>query len=120
MKMLTAPIKLSIYDSYGNLIREYSSDEKTEKLPAVRYFDKRWIGKKENLSTEAGMHRFVWDLRYPRPNALRYNYSIAAVWTVGTPVIPLGPLVMPGKYKVVLTVNGNDFQESLILSLTQE
>ena len=63
------------------------------------------------------MHRFVWDLRYPRPKALHYNYSIAAVWAVGTPVLPLGPYVMPGRYKVMLTVNDNNYIRYLDVKL---
>ena len=113
----SGPVKLSIYDMKGNLIRNYSSDDKPENLPANRYFDKRWIKLAQNLSTDAGMHRFLWNLRYPRPEALHYEYSIAAVWTVGTPVEPMGPLVMPGKYKVVLTVNGKDYSQNLNVKL---
>jgi len=107
------PVKLSVYDMKGNLIRSFSSDDKPEDLPANRYFDKRWLGSNPGLSKSAGMHRFLWDLRYPRPKALHYSYSIAAVWTVGTPVLPLGPLVMPGKYKIVLNVNGKDYTKML-------
>lgn len=110
-------VKLSIYDSKGSLVRSYSSDDKQENLPANRYFDKRWVGNTPLLSAEAGMHRFVWDLRYPRPNALRYSYSIAAVWTVGTPINPRGPLVLPGKYKVVLSVNGKEYSREINVKL---
>ncbi|HKJ82179.1 MAG TPA: hypothetical protein VJ954_09155, partial [Ignavibacteriaceae bacterium] len=110
---IQGPVKLAIYDMQGNLIRNYSSDEKPEDLPANRYFDKRWLGTSPVLSKKAGMHRFLWDLRYPRPKALHYSYSIAAVWTVGTPILPLGPLVMPGKYKIVLNVNGKNYTKTL-------
>ncbi len=114
---VNGPVKLSIYDMKENLIRSFSSDDKPENLPANRYFDKRWIGTEPKLSTEGGMHRFTWNLRYPRPKALHYGYSIAAVWTVGTPVVPMGPLVMPGKYKIVLTVDGKDYERTLDVKL---
>jgi photosystem II stability/assembly factor-like uncharacterized protein len=114
---VNSKIKLSIYDFKGNLIRGYSSDEKTEKFPSNVYFDKRWLGEEKEILTGAGMHRFVWDLRYPRPKALIYNYSISAVWTVGTPVLPSGPLVMPGNYKIMLTVNGEDYIQDLEVKL---
>jgi photosystem II stability/assembly factor-like uncharacterized protein len=114
---VTGPVKLSIYDSKGDLIRSYSSDDKPENLPANRYFDKRWIKPAQILSSEKGMHRFLWDLRYPRPEALHYGYSIAAVWTVGTPIEPMGPLVMPGKYKAVLNVNGKDYKSDFEVKL---
>ena len=52
------------------------------------------------------MHRFVWNLRYPRPQAAQYGYSIAAIWGEDTPVVPEGPLVPPGDYRVSLSVDG--------------
>ncbi|HKI78347.1 MAG TPA: hypothetical protein VKA26_07385 [Ignavibacteriaceae bacterium] len=111
------PVKLSVYDMDGNLIRSYSSNDKPEELPANRYFDKRWLGTDPKITNEAGMHRFVWNLRYPRPKALNYGYSIAAVWTLGTPVEPKGPLVMPGKYKLVLTADGKDYTREINIKL---
>ena len=114
---VTGPVKLSIYNSKGDLIRSYSSDDKPENLPANRYFDKRWIKPAQTLSTEKGMHRFLWNLRYPRPEALHYGYSIAAVWTVGTPIVPMGPLVMPGKYTAVLNVNGKNYKKDFEVKL---
>ncbi len=111
------PVKLSIYNMKGDLIRSYSSDDKPENLPANRYFDKRWIKNSQPLSTNAGMHRFLWNLRYARPEALHYGYSIAAVWTVGTPVVPMGPLVMPGIYKVVLNANGKEYTQEVNVKL---
>ena len=43
-----------------------------------------------------GHHRFVWDLRYERPRADRYEYMIAAVFGEDTPLEPRGPLVAAG------------------------
>jgi photosystem II stability/assembly factor-like uncharacterized protein len=114
---LNSPVTLSIYDSNGNLIKQFSSSETEKELPAHRYFQKEWVGKNEQLSNTSGMHRFIWNLRYPRPSALQYHYSIAAVWTDGTPVVPVGPLVMPGLYKVVLNVNGKKYSQPLVLKL---
>ncbi len=114
---ISSPIKLLIYDSNGNLIRNFSSDEKPEELPAKPYFDKKWLGEKSKLSTDEGMHRFVWNLRYPRPRAINYHYSIAAVWSEGTPILPMGLYVMPGKYKIVFKVNGNNYIHYLDVKL---
>src|SRR5207248_4442912 len=61
----------------------------------------------------AGLHRFVWDLHWPRPPAISYGYSIAAVWGEGSPVLPRGPWALPGKYTVVLTANGHDYSAPL-------
>lgn len=114
---INSSIKLSIFDLNGNLIRSYSSEDNTGKLNAYRYFDKRWVGEHKKLFTTAGMHRFIWDLRYTRPKALSYNYTIAAVWDQGTPLVPEGPLVLPGKYKVVLSVNGKDYVQFINILL---
>jgi hypothetical protein len=49
-------------------------------------------------------------MRASRPKAVTYNYDIAAVWGVDTPLDPRGQLVEPGRYTAVLTVNGQSQQ----------
>ena len=65
------------------------------------------------LSAEPGAHRFVWDLRYPRPDAATYKYSISTSRAAGTPVEPRGPMVPPGHYQLSLIVNGQRKDASL-------
>ena len=110
-------VTLIIKDFAGNVIAQFSSQEKVKKLPANRYFEKEWLGKSERLSGKAGMHRFVWNMRYPRPSALEYHYSIAAIWKDGTPVLPQGPLVIPGHYTGILNVNGKKYSKSLTVKM---
>jgi len=110
-------VTLTISDSIGNIVKQFSSDEKVKKLPVHRYFEKGWLAKAKLLYATAGMHRFVWDLRYPRPSALQYRYSIAAVRTDGTPVVPEGPLVLPGHYTVSLKVSGKKYTRPLVIKL---
>ncbi len=50
-------------------------------------------------TAEAGLNRFVWDLRYPPPTKLP-----GAVFWGGEPT---GPRVLPGEYLVRLTVGGD-------------
>ncbi|WP_284343685.1 hypothetical protein [Dyella mobilis] len=107
------PVTLDILDGDGKTVRHFSSADKQEQLPAERYFQKGWLGSPQTLGTAAGMHRFVWNLRYPRPEALLYGYSIAATWDSDTPLTPEGPLVLPGKYQVVLTVDGKSYRAPL-------
>ncbi len=113
------PVVLTIRDSQGNVVNKYSSNEISEKLPAHRYFQKEWVKPERLPSAAAGEHRFVWDLRYHRPMALSYSYSIAAVWDDdgGTPLDPEGPLVLPGKYTVTLTVGGKSYTEPFVVKL---
>jgi len=110
-------VTLTIKDLDGNIIREYSSTDKPDSLNAYRYFDKRWLGIPKTFSGEAGMHRFVWDLRYTRPKALQYNYTIAGLWKEGTPVNPRGPIVLPGTYNIVLTADGREYFQRLTVKM---
>jgi photosystem II stability/assembly factor-like uncharacterized protein len=100
------PVTLEIRDSRGALVRRFSSTDKPEALKADVYFAKAWLLRPAPLSASPGMHRFVWNLRYPRPDAISYDYSIAAVWGRGTPLEPQGPLALPGNYTVTLSANG--------------
>ncbi len=115
------PVTLAIRDSKGNVVRTFSSDEKPEKLPTeFRYFQEGWIQPQKELQASAGVHRFVWDLKYPRPSAIEYDFDIAAVWDEdngGTPMDPEGPLAVPGKYTVTLSVNGKDYTEPFTVKL---
>ncbi|HUA80217.1 MAG TPA: hypothetical protein VL997_07595 [Dyella sp.] len=110
-------VTLDILDGDGKVVRHYSSADEHEHLPADRYFQKGWLGSPEALGTSAGAHRFVWDLRYPRPDALLYGYSIAATWDSDTPLTPEGPLVLPGKYEVVLKVDGHAYRAPLNVAM---
>jgi hypothetical protein len=59
------------------------------------------------------MHRFIWDLHYAPPKAIRAGYSIAAVWGKGAPVLPQGPFVTPGDYNLHLKVDGRTYSSTL-------
>ena len=100
------PVTLTITDAAGALVRRFSSADEPESSSSNRYFEKAWIGELQRLEATPGAHRFVWDLRYPRPQALDFHYSIAAIRTEGTPLEPLGAFVLPGRYTVTLTVDG--------------
>jgi photosystem II stability/assembly factor-like uncharacterized protein len=110
-------IQLEIYDADRTLVRGYSSLAQPHKEPAdVPFIAAYWIRRPAELSREPGMHRFVWDLRYPDPPAVHvqspYNYPIAA--TVGaTPLPPQGPLVLPGNYEVRLKVGEQILRQPL-------
>ena len=100
------PVTLEIHDSLGMLVRRFSSLDQPEKLPSDRYFEAGWVKPAANIQTTPGTHRWVWDLRRPRPRALAYEYSIAAVWGTDTPLDPGGQMIEPGRYTAVLTVDG--------------
>jgi photosystem II stability/assembly factor-like uncharacterized protein len=100
------PVTLEIRDSSGTVVRRFSSADKPADLPADRYFAAEWVKPQPALSATAGAHRWVWDMRRPRPKAVTYNYSIAATWGLDTPLDPRGQFVEPGRYTVVLIADG--------------
>jgi hypothetical protein len=102
------PLTLTIRDASGAVVRTFSSADKPEDLPADRYFAADWVKPQPVLSATAGAHRWVWDLRQPRPKAVTYNYSIAAVWGLDTPLDPRGQFVEPGRYTVTLSADGRE------------
>src|SRR6185436_4944741 len=69
------------------------------------------------LPAGAGHNRFVWNLRTPRPRALEYEFSIAAVSGADTPEVPQGLFVMPGRYEVRLTVDGQTLSQPLTVAM---
>ncbi|MDE2181857.1 MAG: hypothetical protein KGJ78_02420 [Alphaproteobacteria bacterium] len=107
------PVTLDVRDASGALIRHFSSAEPAENPDAERYFEKGWVRPLQVLSAAPGMHRFVWDLRYARPRAVSYSYSIAAVWGRATPITPQGPFILPGDYTATLTTDGRTYTAPL-------
>ena len=111
------PVTLEIYNFTGQLVRRFASDEAPPHAQAFRYFDEEWLRPAEKLLGAPGMHRFVWNLRYARPQAISYDYSIAAVYSEDTPTAVEGPFVLPGIYSVVLTVDGQQYRAPLVVHL---
>jgi photosystem II stability/assembly factor-like uncharacterized protein len=114
----SAVVTLEIVDAAsGKAVRRFSSADKPElvddkKLNVPTY----WIRPARTLSAEPGMHRFVWDLTYPAPDVLTHNYPIAAIYH-DTPRYPLGATVLPGEYRVVLTVGGKSYTQPLTIRM---
>src|SRR6266403_74677 len=109
------PVTLEIVDADNHLVRRYSSTDKPEpleKIAAANPIPMYWVRSRQILSTEAGMHRFVWDMHYPPPDALNREFPISAI-VHDTPQLPLGAWVMPGKYMVRLTVDGKTYMQPL-------
>jgi hypothetical protein len=68
------------------------------------------------LSAGAGFHRFVWDLRFPPPDAPSRDYPISAIFG-DTVREPLGPWVLPGRYTVKLTAGGSTVTQPLTVEM---
>jgi hypothetical protein len=100
----------------GELIRKYSSTDPPETPVEGRNIPDYWIRPSSRLQTTAGLHRFVWDVRYAPPAVGERSYPIAAV-AGNTPVAPQGTFVLPGTYQVRLSVGGQSFRQAVTVRL---
>lgn len=110
-------VTLEIIDSAGVLVRKYSSNDPQRKIDDTQSFPTYWFNPPAPLSKKLGLNRFVWDLRYERPRALRYGYSIAAAYGEDAIMVPEGPLAAPGLFQVQLTVAGRSYTAPLELKM---
>ncbi|TAM57613.1 MAG: hypothetical protein EPN49_14505 [Rhodanobacter sp.] len=98
------PVTLTVLDAQGHTVRSFSSaDKATAPDPAKLAYAPEWVPPPMRLSTAAGMHRFVWDLRYPPPAAVPASSERPAsgVWAP------------PGQYRIELGVNGRHYRQPL-------
>jgi hypothetical protein len=98
-----SPVMLEILDASGRLVRRFRTDDVLDSLPTTLQVPRVWMRPPQSLVARAGMNRFVWDLHGPALAGAEPSYPIAA--TPGrTPAEPRGPWVVPGRYRVRLTV----------------
>jgi hypothetical protein len=101
------PIQLEIFDSEGKLVRRFASDEVLpHRDPRELNYPAIWLKEPQPLSAEAGMHRFVWDLRYPEQGRSRAPRGEST-----------GIIALPGNYIVKLTANGKSSTMPLIVKM---
>jgi photosystem II stability/assembly factor-like uncharacterized protein len=92
----TEAVQLEIFDAAGKSVRRFAStDEMPKTNPDELDIPMYWVHDPEPLSAEAGMHRFVWDLRYAFAGARRRSRRGGG-----------GPIAVPSRYTVKLTVAG--------------
>ena len=113
----SGPVILEIFDDTGKLVRRFFSTDKPSALHEKEMVvPSYWVRPPRVLSTDPGMHRFVWDLHDPPPDSLIHEYPISAIFH-NTPLYPLGATVLPGKYTVKLTVNGTSYTQPLMIKM---
>jgi len=108
---VSGPLTLEILDPAGDVIRKFSSEDKpsavnleTLNIPAY------WVRASEPLSTAAGMHRWIWDLRPaapPRPAGTGGGFGGRGG----------APLVLPGTYIVKLSAGGKSYTQPLLVRM---
>jgi hypothetical protein len=90
-------IKIEILDGAGSVIRRFSSTKIDDLDEPLDPDDKK---PEPQIKVEAGMNRLVWDLRYQSANHVPDYY----LWEYKSGA--KGPLAVPGKYEVRVTVDG--------------
>jgi photosystem II stability/assembly factor-like uncharacterized protein len=88
-------VKVEILDSTGKVIRVYPPKNPPPAEGEENFFARTHANE---IPTDAGINRFVWDLRY-EPAPLIPN---SPLWGGSTD----GPLALPGDYQVRLTIDG--------------
>ncbi len=96
------PVTLDVRDAHGALVRHFSSADPLPSLdPAKLAYAPEWVRMPAHLATAPGMHRFVWNLRYPAQGGEPGRPAGDGVWAV------------PGRYTVVLNVDGRSLRQPL-------
>ncbi|MFI5385392.1 MAG: WD40/YVTN/BNR-like repeat-containing protein [Fimbriimonadales bacterium] len=108
------PITLEILDGKGKVVRHMTSAEPepyADPKPEVAPY---WIGKRKPLAAEIGLNRANWDIRYDDPVAFVHDVQDVMTANAGlTKEAVPGPLALPGRYTVRLTVDGKAYEQPL-------
>ena len=112
----SGPVTLEILDPAGEVVRRYSSADPVPRIDPMLAIPTYWVRPPQVLSSEPGMHRFLWDMRYaPIPGAPS-QYPISAVYRNTAPAAS-SPWAMPGKYTVRFTANGKSSTQPLMIQM---
>jgi photosystem II stability/assembly factor-like uncharacterized protein len=95
-------VEIAVSDAHGDLVAKFSSADTLPALDLAKISTApEWIVRRPPPRSGVGAHRFVWDLRYPPPDAFKGDLRERGV---GAP---------PGRYTVTLTVGGRVFRAPL-------
>ncbi len=116
-------VKLTFLDAQGNEIKSFVSkpaEDASEKKSDGASDDEDEKDEEPNVANEAGLNRFVWDMRYPNASKVPGDKSMRFAGGIK------GPVAAPGSYQVRLTVGdvsqtqSFDIQKDPRVSVTQE
>jgi photosystem II stability/assembly factor-like uncharacterized protein len=117
LKSAGGPVGIDIADSTGKVLVRFESTDRPQPPDPNLDVPTYWLRPFERPSAEAGMHRFVWDLHAaPQTGAAGRRDREPPISAIvhDTPV-GLGEWVPPGTYTVKLTVNGQSYEQELIV-----
>ena len=103
----TGDVSLEFFDSEGKSVRKFTA--RAAAGGPAQDADPQAAGPfggggQPRIPTDIGLNRFVWNMRYP--DAARFPGLI--MWAGNT----TGPTIVPGTYKVTLTVGGKSMSET--------
>jgi hypothetical protein len=98
----------------STIIRKYSEKDTLYKIGDVN-IPHYWIRPQQLLSSDAGHHRFIWDMKYT-PLNVPPSYPIGATY-MNTEPDQTAPWVLPGTYKTQLTVDGKVYYQTFIIKM---
>jgi photosystem II stability/assembly factor-like uncharacterized protein len=108
----TGALTIEILDPAGEVIRRYSSEDKVPPVnPDTLSIPTYWLRTPETLSTAAGMHRWLWDLRPTPPARAAGGGGGGGGFRGGATA------VLPGSYTVRLSVSGKIYTQSLVVKM---
>ncbi len=99
LKSSARRVTLEIFDGQNQLVRKFSSEDKHAEKHASLPVAERWFSKPESLQATPGMHRFLWSLTWDSSGGPAEDEESQFR-------NPSGPKVVPGIYRVSLTVDG--------------
>ncbi|HTI36388.1 MAG TPA: hypothetical protein VL484_02420 [Vicinamibacterales bacterium] len=117
LKSAVSRVSISIQDEKGHVVREFTNavPAADSRMPNVPEY---WFAPPAVAAANPGMHRLVWDLRYPSPPPLDFDRdgrpSTSVSYGIIAPAVrgasprqqPLGPLVLPGTYRMTIAADG--------------
>lgn len=116
-KGFQGPVTIEARNAAGEVVRRFTSTDAPEKVdPDKLRVPMYWPRMMQPPAASPGMHRFVWDLHYPPPEALEFDYPISAV-PHDTPPVPQGAAVLPGEYTISLTAAGKTLTQKLTIKM---
>jgi len=99
-------VTLEIQDEQGRRVRNFSSVKKATAFEQPPEWPDQ-LRPPELIPAAAGMNRFPWNLRYESP------LETPGLFYEGTG--PEGPIVLPGKYRLILSANGKSESAELVI-----
>ena len=113
-KKISGEATIDIFDSKGNVVRHFSSNDTLYTIPDVN-IPLYWVRPQQVLSGEQGAHRFMWDLHH-QPLNLPPSYPIAATYANTAPK-STSPWAAPGIYQVKLKANGETYTQTITVKM---